>query len=170
MAIFFTTLPSTRRLDAPQQLCSMVENQWNRWTIDFKVTAFTNQHSIMSFWNHRETKCRNSSETLRKACFSHLHDTDDTMTKKQGQIQNKTKIYCLLLNPKLTKQHFFSPKTTQQKISPCQIEKLLTDSQYVKRKVGTNFNQISHWIRLRPIVPIKKVQSPRKLLSRPFTE
>ena len=59
--------------------------------------------------------------------------------------------YCLLLNPKLTSQKTQISKATQVWIPLYRVEKVLTDSNYIIRKIGTNFTQCVHRIRLRPV-------------------
>ena len=65
----------------------------------------------------------------------------------------KEQTYCLLLNPKLTEQSAFSPKLIQKWLAMYRIEKVLTDFNYMIGKVGTNYTQIVHRIRTRPIIP-----------------
>ena len=57
------------------------------------------------------------------------------------------------MNPKLTEQSAFSPKLIQKCLALYRIEKVLTDSNYLIRKVGTIFTQNLQRIRLRPITP-----------------
>ena len=59
--------------------------------------------------------------------------------------------HCLLLNPILTTQSDFSSKGVQTWLALYRVEKILTNSNYIIRKVGTNFTQCVHRIRLRPI-------------------
>ena len=65
----------------------------------------------------------------------------------------KVHSYCMLLNPLLCSQSDFSVKHLQAWLPLYRIEKVLTDSNYIIRKVGTVFTQCVHRIRLRPIVP-----------------
>ena len=61
--------------------------------------------------------------------------------------------YCLLLNPSLTTQSDFAAKSTTIWLSLYRVEKVLTKSNYLIRKVGTPYTQCVHRIRLRPIKP-----------------
>ena len=61
--------------------------------------------------------------------------------------------YCLVLNPKLTNQNDFASKSMQVWLPLYRIEKVLTNSNYLIRKVGTPFTQCVHRIRLRPYKP-----------------
>ena len=61
--------------------------------------------------------------------------------------------YCLLLNPSLTTQSDFAAKSTTIWLSLYRVEKVLTKSNYLIRKVGTPYAQCVHRIRLRPIKP-----------------
>ena len=61
--------------------------------------------------------------------------------------------YCLLLNPSLLTQSDFAAKSARIWLSLYKVEKVLTKSNYLIRKVGTPYNQCVHRIRLRPITP-----------------
>ena len=61
--------------------------------------------------------------------------------------------YCLLLNPKLMTQSDFANKSLPIWLRLYRIEKILTNCNYVIRKVGTNYTQCVHRIRLRPVTP-----------------
>ena len=61
--------------------------------------------------------------------------------------------YCLLLNPKLMTQSDFASKSLPILLPLYRIEKILTNSNYIIRKVGTNYTQCVHRIRLRPVTP-----------------
>ena len=60
--------------------------------------------------------------------------------------------FCLLLNPLLTTQSVFGSKSMQVWIPLYRVEKVLTNSNYIIRKMGTNYTQCVHRIRLRPVV------------------
>ena len=62
-------------------------------------------------------------------------------------------LYCLLLNPKLMTQSDFACKSLPAWLPLCCIGKILTNSDYIIRKVGTNYTQCVHRIRLRPVAP-----------------
>ena len=59
--------------------------------------------------------------------------------------------YCLLLNPKLMTQSDFASKSLPMWLPLYRIEKLLTNSNYIIRKVGTNYTQCVHRNRLRAV-------------------
>ena len=61
--------------------------------------------------------------------------------------------YCLLLNPKLMTQSDFASKSLPIWLPLYCIEKISTNSHYIIRKVGTNYTQCVHRIRLRPVTP-----------------
>ena len=61
--------------------------------------------------------------------------------------------YCLLLNPSLLTQSDFAAKSGTIWLSPYKVEKVLTKSNHLIRKVGTPYTQGVHRIRLRPITP-----------------
>ena len=73
----------------------------------------------------------------------------------QKALANPLKLhsYCLLLNPKLTNQNDFGSKSLNVWLPLYRVEKVLTDSNYLIRKVGTHFTQCIHRIRLRPYKP-----------------
>ena len=56
--------------------------------------------------------------------------------------------HCLLLNPKLTEQNDFGSKSMQVWLPLYRVEKVLTNSNYIVRKVGTNYTQWAYRIRL----------------------
>ena len=58
--------------------------------------------------------------------------------------------FCLLLNPKLMNQSDFGYKLMTVWLPLYRIERVLTNSNYLIRKVGTLFTQCVHRIRLRP--------------------
>ena len=49
--------------------------------------------------------------------------------------------YCLLFNPKLMTQSDFASKSLPIWLPLYRIEKILTNSNYIIRKVGTNYTQ-----------------------------
>ena len=61
--------------------------------------------------------------------------------------------FCLLLNPLLTNQSDNRNKSLQVWLPLYRVEKVLTNSNYIVRKVGTNHTQCVHRIRLRSIQP-----------------
>ena len=65
--------------------------------------------------------------------------------------------YCLLLNPKLTTQSEFASKFLPIWLPLYRVEKTLTNSNYIIRKVGTLYTQCVHRIRLRPVTPQGKI-------------
>ena len=67
--------------------------------------------------------------------------------------------YCLLLNPKLMTQSDFASKSLPIWLPLYRIEKTLTNSNYIIRKVGTNYTQCVHRIRLRPVTPQGRIDN-----------
>ena len=61
------------------------------------------------------------------------------------------KSFCLLLNPKLLEQSTVIASQVQKWLPLYKVEKALTDSNYIIRKVNTNYTQCVHRIRLKPI-------------------
>ena len=61
--------------------------------------------------------------------------------------------YCLLLNPKLMTQSDFAGKSLPIWLPLYRIQKILTNSKYIIRKVGTTYTQCVHRIRLRLVTP-----------------
>ena len=80
-------------------------------------------------------KFSNAKESLAKSFARYRRYYDQKATA--NPLTERT--YCLLLNPKLTEQSAFSPKSIQKWLALYRIEKVLTDSNYWIRKVGTNF-------------------------------
>ena len=69
--------------------------------------------------------------------------------------------YCLLLNPRLITQSDFASKSLPIWLPLYRVEKILTNSNYIIRKVGTNYTQCVHRIRLRPVEPQGRVDDLR---------
>ena len=65
---------------------------------------------------------------------------------------------CLLFNASLLSQNDFAAKSTTIWLSLYRVEKILTKSSYLNRKVGTPYTQCVHRIRLRPITPNYQVE------------
>ena len=61
--------------------------------------------------------------------------------------------YCLLLNPKLMTQSGFGSKSLPIWLPLYRIVKISTNSNYIIRKVGRNYTQCVHRIRLRHVTP-----------------
>ena len=66
--------------------------------------------------------------------------------------------YCLLLNPKLANVNDHMGKSLTKWIPLYRVEQVLTNSNYIVRKVGTNYTQCVHRIRLRPITPQYQIE------------
>ena len=66
--------------------------------------------------------------------------------------------YCLLLNLFLLTQSDFAAKSTTIWLSLYRVEKILTKSIFLIRKVGTPYTQRVYCIRLRTITPIYEVE------------
>ena len=76
--------------------------------------------------------------------------------------------YCLLLNPKLTAQNQFASKSVQMWLPLYRVEKVLTDSNYIIRKVGTHFTQCVHRIRLKPFKPQDAIEDINPIQPQDF--
>ena len=63
------------------------------------------------------------------------------------------KFFCLLLNPKLLEQSTVLASRVQKRLPLYKVEKVLTDSNDLIRKVNTNYTQCAHRIRLKTIKP-----------------
>ena len=61
--------------------------------------------------------------------------------------------FCLLLDPKVTNPKTSSEKQKSKWLSLFRVEKILTHSNYLVRKVGTQYTHLVNRIRLRPIKP-----------------
>ena len=61
--------------------------------------------------------------------------------------------YCLLLNPKFSHQSDFGSKSMQIWLPLYRVERGLTNWNYLIRKIGTNFTQCVHRVRLRTYEP-----------------
>ena len=76
--------------------------------------------------------------------------------------------YCLLLNPKLTAQNQFASKSVQMWLPLYRVEKVLTDSNYIIRKVGTHFTQCVHRIRLKLFKPQDAIEDINPIQPQDF--
>ena len=76
--------------------------------------------------------------------------------------------YCLLLNPRLTTQSDFASKSLPIWLPLYRVEKILTNSSNIVRKVRTNYTQCVHRIRLRPVEPQGRVDDLRVIDSQNF--
>ena len=94
-------------------------------------------------------KFQNKKESLAKS-FNRYRRYYDRKARANPLTEHT---YCLLLNPRLTEQSAFSPKTIQKWLALYRVERVLTAANYLIRKTGTNYTQIVHRIRLRPIKP-----------------
>ena len=66
--------------------------------------------------------------------------------------------YCLLLNPKLSNVNDHMGKSLAKWLPLYRMEQVLTNSNYIVRKVGTNYTQCVHRIRLRPVNPQYQIE------------
>ena len=71
--------------------------------------------------------------------------------------------YCLLLTSKLTKQSESIGKAKKKWIPLYSLEKVLTISNYIVHKIGVNFTQCVHRIRLRPVKKNQKLLKVSRL-------
>ena len=76
------------------------------------------------------------------------------------------------MNPKLLEQSTVIASQVQKWLPLYKVEKALTDSNYIIRKVNTNYTQCVHRIRLKPIQPSEtsedfEIINPAKFLPDP---
>ena len=111
--------------------------------IHFYSNCMPNLPSTTTFWNHYVMKCLKKSKIWKKASQNLPTDTAVTTTEKHGQIHllHKHIVYCWTL------KSASSPKLIQKWLA---LYKVLTDSNYLI-KGRTNYTQIVHRLRLRPI-------------------
>ena len=77
--------------------------------------------------------------------------------------------YCLLLSSKLSTEHEKISNLECKWTGFFSIEKVLTRSSYLIRKVNTNNTQIVHRVRLKPNKPQFKIQDLRDIDEKLFT-
>ena len=94
-------------------------------------------------------KFQNTRESLAKS-FNRYRRYYDRKARANPLTEHT---FCLLLNPRLTEQSASSPKIIQKWLALYRVERVLTAANYLIRKTGTNYTQIVHRIRLRPIKP-----------------
>ena len=78
--------------------------------------------------------------------------------------------YCLLLNPKLSHQSDFGSKSMQIWLPLYRVERVLTNSNYLIRKIGTNFTQCVHRVRLRTYEPSEPPIDIQDVSEEKFTQ
>ena len=76
--------------------------------------------------------------------------------------------YCMLLSPKLSKEHEKISNLECKWTALFRIEKVLTRSNYLIRRVNTNNTQIVHRVRLKPIKPQYKFQDLQNIDEKLF--
>ena len=79
--------------------------------------------------------------------YRHFYD------QKASAAPLKKHSFCLLLNPNLSNTNHHMGKSLTKWLFLYRVESVLTNSNYIVRKVGTNYTQCVHRIRLRPITP-----------------
>ena len=82
----------------------------------------------------------------------------DYYDKRAKAFPLKVQEYCMLLNPQISNQHEKVGKLECKWTGIYRIEKVLTRSNYLIRRVNTNFTQIVHRVRLKPFKPQYKVE------------
>ena len=76
----------------------------------------------------------------------------------------------MLLNPQISNQHEKVGKLEFKWTGIYRIEKVFTRSNYLIRKVNTNFTQIVHRVRLKPFKPQYKVEDIKLIDDKSFCE
>ena len=95
--------------------------------------------------------------------YRHFYD------RKASALPLKKHQYCLLLNPKLTTVNDPMGKSLTKWLPLYRVETVLTNSNYIVRKVGTNNTQCVHRIRLRPIKPQYEIEDLPVINANNFT-
>ena len=76
--------------------------------------------------------------------------------------------YCLLMNPKISSTKDFAAKSVTKWLPLYRVEQVLTNSNYIVRKVNTNDTQLVHRIGLRPIQPKYEFEDLKEIDSKIF--
>ena len=84
------------------------------------------------------------------ASFNKYRDYYD---KKANAAPLKLHEFCLLLHPQISREREKVGKLQCKWVGVYRVEKVLTSSNYLVRKVNTNFTQIVHRVRLKPFKP-----------------
>ena len=93
------------------------------------------------------------NQTVRENAIASYQKYRSFFDRKANAQPLKLHSYCLLLNPKLTTQNMTAGRHRKKWIPLFRVAKVLTNMNYIVRKVGTNYTQCVHRIRLREIVP-----------------
>ena len=120
-----------------------------RFLINCIQNSAFNYDFLASLRDEVLNKFRTTKESVAKS-FNRYRRYYDRKAKANPRTEQTC---CLLLNPLLTEQSAFSPELIQKWLALYGVERVLTDSNYLIRKIGTNYAQIVHRIRLRPIKP-----------------
>ena len=94
----------------------------------------------------------------KEALLKSFNKYRDCYDRKAKAVPLKVAEYCLLLSPKLSNEHEKISNMQCKWMALYKVEKILTRSNYLIRKVGTNHTQIVHRVRLKPIKPQYTVQ------------
>ena len=89
----------------------------------------------------------------RDATITAYNKYRDFYDRKASAAPLKKHSFCLLLIPKLSNTNDHMGKSLTKWLPLYRVESVLTNSNYIVRKVGTNYTQCVHRIRLRPITP-----------------
>ena len=151
LAFSSTTPHITAQLVAHPAFSCMVASRWTHWTASImSVDCETNQHWTF-FKKHRTVWTQFllvPKNTL--IAYNKYRDFYDRKAKAQPLALHS---YCVLLNPKLITPSDSLTKSLFKWLPLYRVEKVITNCNYIVRKVNTNNTQCAHRVMLRPIQP-----------------
>ena len=124
----------------------------------FNNKVIQNLETKYQFTNALQDRMNEVFSAARDATITAYNKYRHFYDRKASAAPLKKHKFCLLLNPKLTNVNDQMGKSLTKWLPLYRIEQVLTNSNYIIRKVGTNYTQCIHRIRLRPITPQYKVE------------
>ena len=117
----------------------------------FNNKTLQNLETRYTFTRGLQDKMNEVFSAARDATISPYNKYCNFCDRKASVLPLKKHQYCLFLNPQLTTVKDPMGKSLTKWLPLYRIETLLTNSNYIIRKVGTNNTQCVHRIRLRPM-------------------
>ena len=123
----------------------------------FNLKVLQNLETRYEFTNSIQDRMNEVFSAARDATITAYQKYRHFYDRKASASPLERHRYCLLLNPKLSNVNDHKGKSLAKWLPLYRVEQVLTNSNYIIRKVGTNYTQCVHRIRLRPITPQYKI-------------
>ena len=119
----------------------------------FQNVQMRKQQSNFDTLREFQDKVTELYENAKESVISAYHKYRGYYDRKANASPLSLHSYCLILDPKCITQSDALSKGKLKWLSLYRVEKVLTNSNYIIRKVGTNYTACLHRMRLRPIAP-----------------